>query len=62
MAIDWEQHYRDEVRKLVLRALHHGIIVTVTPEPRKPLAMGNIDLVVEARPSLRTIREQMQKP
>lgn len=43
------EHYRRAAQALVRDALDHGVVVTVSIKPRRPLAMGNYDLVVDVR-------------
>lgn len=39
----------DDARRLIERAQHSGVVLTIETQPRQPLAMGNYDLVVETR-------------
>ncbi len=42
---------KDMVETLVKSASELGLVLTVTQQPRKPLAMGNYETVVEVRPA-----------
>lgn len=38
-----------EAAVLIERARRAGVVLTIEPQPRQPLAMGNFDLIVETR-------------
>jgi len=42
-------YWKRQFQTLVRSARADGVVVTVTPVPRQPLAMGNYDLVVDVR-------------
>lgn len=43
-------YWRNKVAEVLRHAATNGVVVTVGNPPNQPLAMGNYDLVVDARP------------
>lgn len=43
-------YFSEALADLLAHALARGVVLTVNPASRQPLAMGNYDLVIEARP------------
>lgn len=50
-------YYQRKVAQALMSAWEQGIIITVETAPLQPLAMGNYDLIIEARP-LRNFKEE----
>lgn len=55
VGIPYPQHveldyYQDRIADILRSAARNGVVITVSNPPRAPLAMGNYDLVVSARP------------
>lgn len=46
------QLFEEDARKLVERARHCGLVITVSQIPKTPLAMGNHETVVGVRAAL----------
>ena len=54
MSIDTEAAMgiaRANARDLINFARRNGLVITITLDPRKPLAMGHYDMVVGVRPA-----------
>lgn len=49
-------YWRNRVAETLRLAAAHGVVITVSNPPNQPPAMGNYDLVVDARP-LRNFKE-----
>lgn len=43
-------HWQNLIANLVKAAVDYGVVITIDNPPNEPLAMGNYDLVVSARP------------
>lgn len=43
--------FRNRAEHLVSEAAKHGVVLTVSQAPLKPLAMGNYETVVDVRPA-----------
>lgn len=54
-------YWHDLVSEIVEEAATDGVVITVSTRPRLPLAMGNYDLVVEAR-ERRVMSEPIDRP
>lgn len=49
---------QETLKEIVARAESIGLVITITQKPKKPLAMGNYETVVEVRDSNSTYRSR----